>query len=374
MNRYLVRISQACRTIKSSLCSLGVLRVSVVSGFRGRLTTETRRTQRLHRERAIEPRVLLAVITMIISWQVASVHAATDIVVAQDGSGQFKSVQDAIMSVPSGSPANPVVIHIKPGTYKELIYIQHEKRFFHLVGEDAEKTILTFDLHANMVGPNGKPITTFRTPSTVIDADDVTAENITFENTAGPVGQALAIRVDGDRVVFRHCRFLGWQDTVFLNRGRQYFEDCYIAGHVDFIFGAATAFFERCHIHCLRTGYISAASTYDNQRFGFVFSHCRITGESADVKTYLGRPWRDFSNVIYLNTEMSEVVRPVGWQNWDLPAREKTARYSEFNSTGPGANPKTRAPWSHQLTRAQAKLITAKSVLAGIDGWNPGKR
>src|SRR6266700_471134 len=137
-----------------------------------------------------------------------------NITVAADGSGQFRSVQEAIMSVPAGSAASPVVIHIKPGIYKELIYIQREKRFFHLIGDAAEKTILTFDLHANMIGLNGKPITTFRTPSTVIDADDVTAENITFENSAGPVGQALAIRVDGDRVVFRHCRFVGWQDTV----------------------------------------------------------------------------------------------------------------------------------------------------------------
>jgi pectinesterase len=296
-----------------------------------------------------------------------------DITVALDGTGQFKSVQDAIMSVPSGSPNKPIVIHIKPGVYKELIYVQHEKRFYRLVGEDAEKTILTFDLHANLVGPNGKPITTFRTPSTVIDADDVMAENLTFENTAGPVGQALAIRVDGDRVVFRRCRFLGWQDTVFLNRGRQYFEDCYIAGHVDFIFGAATAWFERCHIHCLRNGYISAASTYDNQPFGFVFSHCRITGES-EVKTYLGRPWRDFSNTMFLNTEMSAVVRPEGWQNWNLPEREKTARYSEFNSSGPGANPKARVPWSHQLANAQAKAITVQKVLGGADGWNPMPR
>src|SRR5712691_6450041 len=169
-----------------------------------------------------------------------------NITVAADGSGQFRSVEEAIMSVPAGSAASPVVILIKPGIYKELIYLQREKRFFHLIGEDAEKTILTFDLHANMIGPNGKPITTFRTPSTVIDADDVTAENITFENSAGPVGQALAIRVDGDRVVFRNCRFLGWQDTILLNRGRQYFENCYIAGHVDFIFGAATAWFENC--------------------------------------------------------------------------------------------------------------------------------
>jgi pectinesterase len=315
-------------------------------------------------------RFLFASLITMICWP-SVFGSQTDLVVALDGSGQFKSVQDAIMSVPAGSAASPVVIHIKPGTYKELIYIQHEKRFFHLVGEDAEKTILTFDLQANMIGPNGKPMGTFRTPSTVIDADDFTAENITFENTAGPVGQALAIRVDGDRVVFRRCRFLGWQDTVFINRGRQYFEDCYITGHVDFIFGAATAFFERCHIHCLRNGYITAASTYDYDQYGFVFSNCKITGESSEMKTYLGRPWRDFSNVIYLNTEMSAVVRGAGWQNWDLPGREKTARYGEYNSTGPGANPKARVSWSRQLTRSEAKQITVKRVLSGVDGWVP---
>jgi pectinesterase len=163
-----------------------------------------------------------------------TIETPINITVALDGSGQFKSVQEAIMSVPAGSPAKPVVIHIKPGIYKELIYLQHEKRFFRLVGEDAEKTILTFDLHANLIGLDKKPIGTFLTPSAVFDADDLSFENLTFENSAGPVGQALAVRVDGNRVVFRHCRFLGWQDTIFLNRGRQYFEDCYIAGP-DFI-------------------------------------------------------------------------------------------------------------------------------------------
>jgi pectinesterase len=302
--------------------------------------------------------------------QSALAQSATNITVALDGSGQFKSVQEAIMSVPAGTAQNPVVIHIRPGVYKELIYIQHEKRFFRLVGEDAARTVLTFDLHANIIGKDNKPIGTFRTPSTVVDADDFLAENITFENSAGPVGQALAIRVDGDRAVFRNCRFLGWQDTLFLNRGRQYFENCYIEGHVDFIFGAATAFFDRCHIHCLRTGYITAASTYDYHAYGFVFSNCKITGD-AEVKSYLGRPWRDFANTIYLNTEMSEVVRPEGWQNWNLPAREKTARYAEFNSRGPGANPKARVTWSKQLTSAQAKRITVRAVLSGSDKWDP---
>jgi len=293
--------------------------------------------------------------------------ADTNLFVAADGSAQFTNVQDAIMAVPAGSATNHVLIHIKPGTYQELIYIQHEKRFFHLIGDDAEKTILTYNLNATLKGPDGKPIGTFRTPSTQIDADDFTAENITFENSAGPVGQALAIRVDGDRAVFRNCRFLGWQDTILVNRGRQYFEGCYIAGHVDFIFGAATSFFEKCHIHCLRNGYITAASTPDNQPFGFVFSNCRITGATNEVKTYLGRPWRIHASTLFLNTEMSEAVRPEGWNNWNKPEAEKTARYAEYSSTGPGANPKARVPWAKQLTQAEAEAITAGKVLGGTD-------
>lgn len=314
---------------------------------------------------------LLCLLCYLIVGASSLLSAQTEITVAADGSGKFKTVQEAIMSIPAGSADNPVIIRVKPGTYKELIYVQREKRFFHLVGEDASRTVLTYDLNANLIGRDNQPIGTFRTPSTQIDADDFTAENITFENSAGPVGQALAVRVDGDRVVFRNCRFLGWQDTILLNRGRHYFENCYIEGHVDFIFGAATAFFERCHIHCLRDGYITAASTPDNQSFGFVFSHCQITGASPAVKTYLGRPWRAFSAVIYLNTEMSEVVRPEGWHNWNFPEREKTARYAEFGSTGPGANPKARVKWSRQLTKAEAKAITAEKVLGGTDGWNP---
>ena len=236
---------------------------------------------------------------------------------AADGSGQFKTIQEAINAVPQNTRFdNPAIIHIKPGIYKELIYVQHEKRFVHLVGEDPGKTVLTYNLNANMTGGDGKIISTFRTPSTFIDADDFTVENITFENSAGPVGQALAIRVDGDRIAFRNCRFLGWQDTILLNGGRQYFENCYITGHVDFIFGAATAFFENCHIHVLRDGYVTAASTPPQQKFGFVFSHCKITG-APSAKAFLGRPWRPYASTIFLNTEMSEVIRPEGWNNWN---------------------------------------------------------
>ncbi len=319
-------------------------------------------------------RAFLILLVCLAAGAVGAQAAPVELVVAADGSAKYRTVQEAIMAVPAGTRENPVVIRIKPGIYKELIYVQREKRFFRLVGEDAKTTVLTFDLHANIKGQDGKPIGTFRTPSTTIDADDFLAENITFENSAGPVGQALAVRVDGDRVVFRNCRFLGWQDTVFLNRGRQYFEDCYIAGHVDFIFGAATAFFERCHIHSLRDGYITAASTPYDQSFGFVFSNCRITGETPAVKTYLGRPWRAHSSVIFLSTEMSGVVRAEGWHNWNLPEREKTSRYTEFESRGAGANPSARVQWSRQLKRAEAKTITPEKVLRGADGWKPNRK
>jgi pectinesterase len=291
------------------------------------------------------------------------------IVVAADGSGQFKSVQEAVMSVPSGTADRPVVIRIKPGVYRELIYVQREKRFFRFVGDDAEKTVLTFDLRAGAVGLDGKPIGTFRTPSTVIDADDFIAENITFENAAGPQGQAVAIRVDGDRAVFRKCRFLGWQDTMLLNRGRQYFEDCSIAGHVDFVFGAATAFFERCHVDCRGDGYITAASTPADQPNGFVFAHCRITG-GPGVRTYLGRPWRANAAVAFLWTDMSAVVRPEGWHNWDAPEREKTARYAEYRTVCDGASA-SRVAWARQLNEVEASALTANAVLGGTDNWKP---
>jgi pectinesterase len=308
----------------------------------------------------------------LLPWLGFDARAEAELVVAADGSGQFTNVQAAINAVPQNtSPTNWCLIHIKPGSYKELVYVQREKHFVRLSGEDPEKTFLTYDLHANLPGPDGKPISTFRTPSTVIDADDFVAENITFENSAGPKGQALAVRLDGDRLIFRNCRFLGWQDTILGNRGRHYYENCYVAGAVDFIFGGATEFYEHCHINCLGNGYITAASTASNTAFGFVFSHCQITGENPDVKTYLGRPWRPYASVAFLNTEMSEVVRPAGWDNWRNPAREKTARYAEFNSTWPGANPQSRVTWAHQLTPDQAAVITVDKVLGGSDGWDP---
>jgi len=298
-----------------------------------------------------------------------------DAIVAADGTGQYRTVREAIDASPQITQAGAHwTILVKPGTYRELIHIQREKRFTSLVGEDAGRTIITYDLYANLPGSDGKPIGTFRTPTLTIDADDFTVKNLTLENSAGPKGQALALRVDGDRVVFRHCRFLGWQDTILTNRGRQYFEDCTIVGAVDFIFGGATAYFERCHIRCAGTGYITAASTPDFQPYGYVFSHCTITGDAPGVKTYLGRPWRDHAQTVFLNTEMSDVVQPAGWHNWNKPVAEKTARYAEFNNTGPGAKPSGRVPWARQLTAEEAAKLTAATVLGGVEGWNPAEK
>ena len=301
-----------------------------------------------------------------------SLQAQTNLFVAADGSAPFTSVHSAIMSVPSGSRENPVVIHVAPGTYKELIYIQREKRFFKLVGDNPTNTILSFNLYASITNAEGKPIGTFKTPATTIDADDFTAENVTFANDAGPVGQALAIRVDGDRASFRNCRFLGWQDTILLNRGRQYFENCYVCGHVDFIFGAATAWFEQCEIHSLRDGYLTAASTPVDVPFGFVFANCKITGEPG-VKTFLGRPWRAYASTVYLNCEMSGVVRTEGWNDWKKPEAHTTARYAEFNSTGDGASPTSRPDWTKQLKNSEAQKITVATVLGGSDHWKPAQ-
>ena len=295
-----------------------------------------------------------------------------DATVAADGSGDYTSLQQAISSAPMRTGANDPrwVIHVKPGTYRERVYVQRERGRMLVRGEDAATTTIAFDLHAGVTGPDGKAIGTFGTPTVHIDGDGMTWENLTLANTAGPVGQALALRADGDRLVFRRCRFLGWQDTLLLNRGRHYFEDCYVEGHVDFIFGGATAYFSRCEIRALRDGYLTAASTPEGTPHGFVFADCRVTAPDG-VKTYLGRPWRNFARTVFLRTEMSAAVRPEGWHNWKKPDAERTAFYAEFASTGPGAAPASRVPWARPLSAEDTAVFTPTAVLCGSDNWNP---
>ncbi len=300
-----------------------------------------------------------------------------DVVVSADGDGDYTSLQEAIAKAPMRTGADDPrwVIRVKPGTYRERIYVQRERGRILVRGDDPLTTTVAFDLHAGVVGPDGKPIGTFATPTVQIDGDGMIWEDITLANTAGPVGQALALRADGDRLVFRRCRFLGWQDTVLVNRGRHYFEDCHIEGHVDFIFGAAIAFFARCHIHCLRDGYITAASTPEGAAHGYVFADCRVTtGEEVKKGVYLGRPWRNFARTVFLRTELAGNIRPEGWHNWNKPEAEQTTFYAEFASTGPGASPATRVPWAKTLTAGEADALTPDAVLAGPDGWQPSAR
>ena len=300
------------------------------------------------------------------------VAATPDVIVAADGTGRYKTIREAIDASPqlTRETGRRWTILVKPGIYRELVHVQREKRFTALVGEDPARTILTYDLFAGLPGPDDKPIGTFRTPTLTIDADDFTATNMTIENSAGARGQALAIRVDGDRVVFRRCRFLGWQDTILVNRGRQYFEDCYVEGATDFIFGGATAFFERCEIRCVGPGWITAASTPDFQPYGFVFAHCKISG-APNVQTYLGRPWRDFARTIFLHTEMTDVVQPAGWDNWKKPQAEQTTFYAEFGSVGAGAIVAERVRWAKEVTSIDLMNFTREKVLGGADGWDP---
>ncbi len=313
-----------------------------------------------------------ALVVLILSLGIRAFASVPDAIVAADGSAKYKTVREAIDAAPQVTHADAPhwTILVKPGTYRELIYIQREKRFISVVGEDAEKTVITFDLCNDIPAQDGKPMATFRTPTVFVDADDFTFEHITFENSAVRKGQALAIRVDGDRVVFRDCRFLGWQDTILVDRGRHYFEDCTITGAVDFIFGGATSYFNRCHIHCLGDGFITAASTPDFVPYGFVFSHCTITGEPG-VQTCLGRPWRDYASTYFLFTEMSDIVKPQGWHNWEKPYAEKVSRYTEYGSTGPGAKDGARVKWLKLIGQDEALALTPQKILGGTDGWDP---
>jgi PelA/Pel-15E family pectate lyase len=300
---------------------------------------------------SVRRRFSLALLVLCFSCLFVSAHAKT-IVVAADGSGDFKTVQQAIDRVPENNTQR-VVIQIKPGVYREQVRVSAGKRFVTFRGEDARKTLLTFRLSAQEAGNTRLAFSTF------IGADEFRAENITFENSFGTGSQAVALFVDADRAEFRNCRFLGWQDTLFVNGARHLFRDCYIEGHVDFIFGSASAVFENCTIHSKGAGYVTAHyRTSDDENTGFVFVRSRLTGKDTGEGVYLGRPWRPYARVIFLECWLGDHIRPEGWDNWRDPAREKTAWFAEYKSTGPGANPNARVAWSKQLSTPEAKIFS----------------
>ena len=290
--------------------------------------------------------------------------AYADIVVAADGSGNVRTVQEAIDRVPANNKAR-VVIRVKPGTYVQQVRIPANKPYISLIGESADNTKLTFNLSNKAAGSTSASYTFY------VAGHDFYADKITFENSFGTGSQAVAVLVEADRAVFKNCRFLGWQDTLYAKNGRQYYENCYIEGHVDYIFGQAAAVFENCHIHSKGDGYIAAPMRFaSDEPAGFVFINSTLTSENTTKGIYLARPWRDFGRTIFVNTKMDAAIRPEGWHPWE-PHREKTAFFAEYGSTGKGAGTDTRVAWARKIGDSDLKQFSVEHFLSGRDGWDP---
>ncbi len=290
--------------------------------------------------------------------------------VAQDGSGNYKTLQEALNAVPANNK-KPFTIFIKNGIYKEKLHLDSLKKFVNLLGENKFSTILTYDDHTGKVAPNGDSINTRTSWSFKIKADDFSARNITFQNDAGySAGQAVAVESDGDKAIFTNCRFLGFQDVLFTNseNSRQYYKNCYIEGTTDFIFGSATVWFEQCHIHSKKNSHITAASTPATHPVGYVFNDCVLTGDTMLNKVSLGRPWRPYASVTYLHCYLDKHIMPQGWANWNNTDNYKTTRYAEYQNFGPGAAIAGRVTWAKQLPDEEAKQFTLKKVFGD---WDP---
>ena len=336
------------------------------------------------------------------AWAAEQRGALYDLVVAQDGSGDFDNIQDAILAIRDYKPEGRQRILVKKGVYVQKVIVPSYKTNISLIGEDRDSTILVWHDHANMRTADGWPsfylegelkaqqdgrakegrkIGTFQSYTLRVDGLGFECENMTISNDAlsywnpgwwesrsnqAGVGQAVALHVEGDKAVFRNCRLLGFQDTVFNGNedSRQVFYNCYIEGTVDFIFGPATCWFEECELHAISDGYLTAASTPAHHPYGYVFYHCRITADPKVKGTYLGRPWRNWASVIFAHCEMPSAVRPEGWHNWKDPQREKTARYYEYKCMGPGADPSRRVAWERHLSSAQVSDLKPIKVLA----------
>ena len=299
----------------------------------------------------------------------------TSFMVAQDGSGNFKTIQEAINAVRDLSQQQ-VTIHIKKGVYREKLVIPSWKTKISLVGESKENTVITGNDYSGKEFPGkdatGKDkYTTYTSYTLLVQANDFTAENLTIENTAGRVGQAVALHVEGDRCMIKNCRLLGNQDTLYAatEDSRQYYKDCYIEGTTDFIFGEATVVFQNCIIKSLSDSYITAAATTPRQKFGFVFFDCRLEADASATKVYLGRPWRPYAKTVFINTQMGSHILPEGWDNWRNPENEKTVLYAEYKSSGEGAKKERRVKWSKQLSRKEVKQHTFKNIF-GLS-WLP---
>jgi pectinesterase len=313
-------------------------------------------------------------------WLVGTAAVAQDVHVKVDPKGgggitssdNFVTIQQALDHAPE-APHGRIYISVAPGTYRERIHVTQNRPRVTLLGsgKDASEVVTVAGQNAKSAGG------TFFTETAEINGENFEADNVTFQNDAGATGQAVAVSVRSDRAVFKHCRFLGDQDTLFADYGRQYYVDSYIEGGVDFIFGNAAAVFDRDEIHEIRSGYLTAQSrTAPEQKTGYVIDHSKVTdagtmsSDGKPVSLFLGRPWRMFSRVVVMNTELPEQLNPAGWSAWGRNDPTPKAFYAEFNNSGPGWKPNERVAWSHQLTAKEAEAFTAKNFLAGADHWD----
>lgn len=293
--------------------------------------------------------------------------------VARDGTAEFRNIDDAI-EVCRAFMEYHKVIFVKKGTYKEKLIVPSWLTNIEICGEDRDNTIITYDDHANVFIPGtDRKMGTFRTYTVRVDGNDITFRNITIENNAARLGQAVALHTQGDRLTFMNCRILGNQDTVYTGgiNTRLYFKDCHIEGTTDFIFGPSTAWFENCTILSRTDSYITAASTPQNVEYGYVFNRCKIVAAEGVSKVYLGRPWRPYAHTLFMNCQLGKHILPVGWHNWSNTQNETTARYCEYNNHGEGAATKERAAWTRQLTRKEAAKVTLENVFRQNGGWIP---
>uniref|UniRef100_UPI004055C113 pectinesterase family protein n=1 Tax=Alistipes sp. TaxID=1872444 RepID=UPI004055C113 len=297
-----------------------------------------------------------------------------DLVVAKDGSGDFFSLQEAVMALPDFSRSE-IWLLVREGEYREKVTIPSTKRMVRLTGEGADRTMIAWDDYAQKVNRFGQQMGTSGSSTIYFGGDHWQVEELTFANTAGPVGQAVAVQCLGSEICFLRCRFLGWQDTLYLHgvgnrdgeelssNARYRFEECYVEGSTDFIFGSAEARFERCEIQSKQDSYITAASTCKGQPMGLLFVECRLTAAQGVTRCYLGRPWRNYAQTGFVRCYMGEHILPEGWHNWSKPEAEKTVRYWEVASEGPGAAPKGRVKWA----KSYAELPRCVAEEFGID-------
>ena len=289
------------------------------------------------------------------------------LVVSRDGTGDFRTLQEAVESARAFMDYT-VTIYVKNGVYKEKVIVPSWVENIDIIGEDRDKTIITYDDHANI-----NKMGTSRTYTVKVEGSDITFKNLTIENNAAQLGQAVALHTEGDRLKFINCRILGNQDTIYTGAKftRLYFKDCYIDGTTDFIFGPSTALFENCMIHSKRNSYVTAASTPKEAKYGYIFKHCKLTAEPGVDKVYLGRPWRPYAYTLFIECELGKHIVPAGWHNWGKQSNEETARYMEYKNTGEGANVSERVAWSKQLTKKEAEAVTVDAIFGTQSNWNP---